>query len=60
MIQWQKSSYSGGGDGDECVEVARQEGILLLRESEEPERILFVGRAGLAGLLGRLRADRSG
>ncbi|MET7982210.1 DUF397 domain-containing protein [Streptomyces sp. NPDC005281] len=60
MTQWQKSSFSGPGDGNECVELALGAGTVLLRESEEPERILFVGRAGLAGLLGRLRADRSG
>ncbi|MGW3668510.1 DUF397 domain-containing protein [Streptomyces sp. NPDC005141] len=60
MIQWQKSSYSGGGDGDECVEVALQEDTVLLRESDDPERILAVTPQGLAALLGRLRGDRPG
>lgn len=60
MIQWQKSSYSGGGDGDECVEVALQKDTLLLRESDDPERILSVTPQGLAALLCRLGAARTG
>ncbi|MCT9008157.1 DUF397 domain-containing protein [Streptomyces rhizosphaerihabitans] len=60
MIQWQKSSYSGGGDGDECVEVALQEGTLLLRESDDSGRILPVTPQGPAALLGRLRVGRDG
>ncbi|WP_411149653.1 DUF397 domain-containing protein [Streptomyces sp. A30] len=51
MIQWQKSTYSGGGDGDECVELACTNDSLLLRESDDPDRILHVTRDGLAGLL---------
>lgn len=57
MIQWQKSSYSGGGDGDECVELARHDGTLLLRESDDPTRILSVSRESLAALLGRFLAE---
>ncbi|WP_406171681.1 DUF397 domain-containing protein [Streptomyces sp. NBC_00996] len=59
MNQWQKSSYSGGGDGDECVELAHGNGTLLLRESDEPARILPVSRDGLAALLKRIHADRT-
>ena len=51
MIQWQKSTYSGGADGNECVELADADGTLLLRESEDPDRILPVTRDGLAALL---------
>ena len=57
MIQWQKSSFSGGGDGDECVELAHGDATLLLRESEDPDRILPVTRDGLAALL-RLVKER--
>ncbi|MFF3612544.1 DUF397 domain-containing protein [Streptomyces sp. NPDC002580] len=60
MTQWQKSSFSGPGDGNECLELARAEGTLLLRESDDPERILAVTRQGLAGLLRRLRVGRAG
>lgn len=58
MIQWQKSSFSGGGDGNECVELAPGESSLLLRESDEPDRILLVTHHGLAALLHHLRVNR--
>ncbi|MCT9075032.1 DUF397 domain-containing protein [Streptomyces fulvoviolaceus] len=51
MTQWQKSSFSGGGDGDECVELAHAEDALFLRESDDPDRILQVTPVGLAALL---------
>ncbi|MCX5235852.1 DUF397 domain-containing protein [Streptomyces prunicolor] len=57
MIQWQKSSFSNGNDGANCVEVAVPEGELLLRESDDPTRILPVTCTGLAGLLRHLGAD---
>lgn len=59
MIQWQKSSFSGPGDGNECVELAHDKGLLLLRESDDPTRILPVSQDGLAALLQRIRADRT-
>ncbi|MBB5123062.1 hypothetical protein AF335_12040 [Streptomyces eurocidicus] len=33
-IKWQKSSFSG--DRDDCVEVGRREGAILMRESDDP------------------------
>ncbi|MFE1289512.1 DUF397 domain-containing protein [Streptomyces sp. NPDC058751] len=60
MTQWQKSSFSGPGDGNECVELAQVEDTLLLRESDDPERILSVTPQGLAALLRRLGAARTG
>ncbi|WP_323186008.1 MULTISPECIES: DUF397 domain-containing protein [unclassified Streptomyces] len=42
VIQWQKSTYSGGAEGNECVELARTNDSLLLRESDDPDRILHV------------------
>ncbi|MDQ0812273.1 hypothetical protein QFZ63_003987 [Streptomyces sp. B3I7] len=56
MIEWQKSSFSSGSDGANCVELARAEPWLLLRESEEPERVLAVRADALAGLLRHVRA----
>ncbi|WP_411149652.1 DUF397 domain-containing protein [Streptomyces sp. A30] len=55
MIQWQKSTYSGGADGNECVELACTNDSLLLRESDDPERILQVTQDCLASLLDQLR-----
>ncbi|PBC97580.1 protein of unknown function [Streptomyces sp. OV198] len=59
MIQWQKSTFSSGSDGSNCVELAKREGMLLLRESDDPDRILPVSSVGLAALITRIRADRT-
>ncbi|MEU5000219.1 DUF397 domain-containing protein [Streptomyces sp. NPDC021622] len=56
MIQWQKSSFSGPGDGNECMELAALDGTLLLRESDDPTRILAPTRDALAALLRQIRA----
>jgi len=39
MINWRKSSRSGGGGagGQECVEVAQLPGLIGLRDSKHPE-----------------------
>ncbi|WP_200308114.1 DUF397 domain-containing protein [Streptomyces adelaidensis] len=54
---WRKSSFSGGANGNECVEIAHSRAELLLRESDDPTRILPIAPGGLAALLCRLRAD---
>ncbi|WP_328681152.1 DUF397 domain-containing protein [Streptomyces sp. NBC_01261] len=59
MIQWQKSTYSGGAAGNECVELADSEGELLLRESESPTRMLPLTPITLAALLHRIREQRT-
>ncbi|MET7854461.1 DUF397 domain-containing protein [Streptomyces avermitilis] len=58
-LKWQKSSFSGGGNGNECVELAHGNSTLLLRESDDPSRILPLTRGSLAALLGRIHADRT-
>ncbi|MCX4666226.1 DUF397 domain-containing protein [Streptomyces sp. NBC_01381] len=58
MTQWQKSSFSGGGDGNECVELARSNDKLLLRESNAPTQAISPAPASLTALLRRLKADR--
>lgn len=55
MIHWQKSSYSGGADGHECVELGRTPTTLLVRESDDPARALAPTPAALAALLSHLR-----
>ncbi|WP_345040381.1 DUF397 domain-containing protein [Streptomyces sannanensis] len=35
---WQKSSYSGGGQGDACVEVAHRHTHIAIRDSKAPAR----------------------
>ncbi|MFI6404670.1 DUF397 domain-containing protein [Streptomyces sp. NPDC050548] len=56
MILWQKSTFSSGSDGANCVEVAASEEQVLLRESDDPDRILPLTPTGLAALLQRLQA----
>lgn len=57
---WQKSTFSGGGEGDTCVEVAASPHDIHLRESDTPTTVIATTRAPLAHLLhaisdGRLR-----
>ncbi|MFL4906592.1 DUF397 domain-containing protein [Streptomyces sp. MMS24-I2-30] len=33
---WQKSSFSGGGQGDACVEVADLDTHIAIRDSKDP------------------------
>lgn len=35
---WQKSSFSGGGQGDACVEVADRRTHISVRDSKAPAR----------------------
>ncbi|GAA0457485.1 DUF397 domain-containing protein [Streptomyces stramineus] len=55
---WRKSSYSVGGEGS-CVEVAPAPGGLIrLRESDDPARVITTTPATLATLLRAVKADR--
>ncbi|MFJ8111210.1 DUF397 domain-containing protein [Streptomyces sp. NPDC096132] len=58
MTQWQKSSFSGGADGNECLELAATDTDLLLRESDDPTRILSLAPTALAALLTHLHPER--
>ncbi|MER5902063.1 DUF397 domain-containing protein [Streptomyces mirabilis] len=35
---WRKSSYSGEGDGNECVEIANSPTHIAIRDSKTPAR----------------------
>ncbi|WP_320774974.1 DUF397 domain-containing protein [Streptomyces sp. CRN 30] len=54
---WQKSSFSGGGDSSDCVEVAAVPEALCLRESDEPGTVVTTTTTGLAALIRHLRRD---
>ncbi|MFI9585838.1 DUF397 domain-containing protein [Streptomyces sp. NPDC052236] len=56
-IHWQKSSYSGGADGNSCVELAVMNGEVLMRESDEPSALLSVTQAALAALIRHVREE---
>ncbi len=38
MDTWRKSSYSGPGDGNECVEIATSTTHVAVRDSKAPTR----------------------
>ncbi|MEU1790428.1 DUF397 domain-containing protein [Streptomyces sparsogenes] len=54
-IQWRKSSFSGG-DGPECVELARSADINLIRESDEPHVVLATTPKRLAAFIAAAKA----
>ncbi|MDN3026436.1 DUF397 domain-containing protein [Streptomyces sp. S.PB5] len=37
-MNWRKSSYSDGGDGDMCVEIAALPAHIAIRDSKAPTR----------------------
>ncbi|MFC9533337.1 DUF397 domain-containing protein [Streptomyces sp. NPDC056975] len=55
VIAWQKSSFSGGGDSSNCLELAAHEGAALLRESDAPDDVPRTRPEALAGLIRRVR-----
>ncbi|MFD4855909.1 DUF397 domain-containing protein [Streptomyces atratus] len=59
-IDWQKSSFSGGGDGNSCVELAAQNSLIRLRESDDPGTELAVTPAQLGRLLGGVKGGQFG
>jgi hypothetical protein len=57
-LKWQKSSFSGGGDGDNCVELAAIPGMIHLRESDTPTAHLTTAPAPLAQLLHHIKIGK--
>lgn len=54
---WQKSSYSGGGDSSDCVELsAQRNGTVKLRESDAPSTELSTTPEGLAHLIRQVKS----
>ncbi|MEB3965147.1 DUF397 domain-containing protein [Streptomyces kunmingensis] len=52
---WRKSSYSGGGDGNNCVEIAAQPTRVEIRDSKTPDGgILAVPRSVFAAFIADL------
>ncbi|MFG2088071.1 MULTISPECIES: DUF397 domain-containing protein [unclassified Spirillospora] len=56
MIKWRKSSYTGSGNDDVCVEVADLGGNIGVRDSKDPNgpRLALSSR-DFGGLLARIR-----
>ncbi|MFI9544964.1 DUF397 domain-containing protein [Streptomyces sp. NPDC052016] len=55
-LHWQKSTFSGGGEGDTCVELAASPGEIHLRESDTPATALTATPTAMAHLLAGIRA----
>ncbi|WP_405616837.1 DUF397 domain-containing protein [Streptomyces sp. NBC_00076] len=56
-LHWQKSSYSGGPEGN-CLYLApTPDGTIRLRESDTPHVILTAAPGSLAALLRSLKGD---
>ncbi|MFJ6719658.1 DUF397 domain-containing protein [Streptomyces sp. NPDC091259] len=54
-INWQKSSFSGGG-GENCIEVGRQADGIVMRESDDPQAIITTSPAKLAAFIKGVKA----
>ncbi|MCX5169555.1 DUF397 domain-containing protein [Streptomyces antibioticus] len=54
-LHWQKSTFSGGAEGNACVELAVSPATLHLRESDTPGTVLTTTPSTLAGLLEGIR-----
>ncbi|GGW54264.1 MULTISPECIES: DUF397 domain-containing protein [Streptomyces] len=54
---WQKSSFSGGADGNNCLELASTPTTLHLRESDTPAAVLTTTPTPLTHLLDAIRAQ---
>ncbi|CAM5342135.1 MULTISPECIES: DUF397 domain-containing protein [Streptomyces] len=52
--QWRKSSYSA--DASNCVNVAAANGVIAMRESDEPEAILTTTPAALRAFIRTAKA----
>ncbi|GGY92938.1 DUF397 domain-containing protein [Streptomyces poonensis] len=46
---WRKSSYSGSGDGNACVEVSHRHTHIAVRDSKTPARTPLTFPAGAFG-----------
>lgn len=59
-LNWQKSSFSGGAEGNACIELAAAAAppALHLRESEAPAAVLTSSPAPVAQLLRAIATGR--
>ncbi|WP_405992867.1 DUF397 domain-containing protein [Streptomyces sp. NBC_00986] len=56
VLHWQKSTFSDGGDGNTCIELAATPTTLHLRESETPDTELTTTGTPLAHLIRTLKS----
>ncbi|QFQ97511.1 DUF397 domain-containing protein [Streptomyces phaeolivaceus] len=59
MRNWRKSSYSGDGDGDNCVEIATTPTHTAVRDSKTPTRAtLTFPTPSFTAFIGALKRSR--
>ena len=59
-MNWRKSTYSDGGEGDTCVEIATLPTRTAVRDSKDPTRAtLFFPSASFSALIDHLKAGHS-
>lgn len=57
-LHWQKSTFSGGGEGNTCVELAATPTTLRLRESDNPDTQLTTTTTPLTHLIRGVKSGR--
>jgi hypothetical protein len=55
-IHWQKSSFSGGGPDNDCVEVGASRTAVHIRESDHPDAVLTTTRPRLRAFILAVKA----
>lgn len=56
-MNWQKSTYSGGGDGDHCIELATDAtDAIAIRESDTPDEVITTTPDAFSGLIRHLKS----
>ncbi|MGX4692422.1 DUF397 domain-containing protein [Streptomyces sp. JNUCC 63] len=59
-ICWRKSSYSGGGDGNTCVEIANLHTRIAIRDSKAPaQAALSFPASAFTAFVSALKSDTS-
>jgi hypothetical protein len=57
--QWRKSSFSGGGEGNDCVEIANLHTRIAIRDSKVPSRgTLSFPTGAFTAFIQILKADK--
>lgn len=59
-LNWQKSSFSGGGEGNACLELAASAQAIHLRESDDPTVLLTTTPTGLQALIHSVKTETLG
>jgi hypothetical protein len=57
-LNWQKSTFSGGAEGNACLELATSPEDIHLRESDTPTAVIATAPTPLAHLLHAITTGR--